>query len=93
MRKLKEDIWDHLDSRLAKEASTDQENVLPLKSKVSKTISFQDMLKDMSTTQSQKEASLSFYFICLLHLANEKELKIKNTPSGDMSDLLVTRDI
>jgi hypothetical protein len=35
-------------------------------------LSFQDVINDISHEQGQKDVSLSFYFICLLHLANEK---------------------
>ena len=35
-------------------------------------VSFQDLISDISSQQRQKEVSLPFYFICLLHLANEK---------------------
>ena len=38
------------------------------------TLSFQNVVKEVATCPStkQKDASLSFYFISLLHLANEK---------------------
>ena len=35
-------------------------------------ISFQDLVCDITTGQKQKDVTLPFYFICLLHLANEK---------------------
>ena len=35
-------------------------------------VSFQDLISDISVKQKQKEVTLPFYFICLLHLANEK---------------------
>lgn len=40
------------------------------------TKSFQSLIKDINQQPGaqQKDASLSFYFICLLHLANEKVL-------------------
>jgi hypothetical protein len=34
--------------------------------------SFQDLVCDISSGQRQKDVTLPFYFICLLHLANEK---------------------
>jgi hypothetical protein len=37
-------------------------------------VSFQEMMMDVGENQKQKEATLPFYFICLLHLANEKVL-------------------
>jgi hypothetical protein len=35
------------------------------------TVSFHDLVEDMSDNNEQKDASLQYYFICLLHLANE----------------------
>lgn len=34
-------------------------------------LSFQSMVTDLSLHSKQKDVSLPFYFICLLHLANE----------------------
>ena len=35
-------------------------------------LSFQELISDVGYKQQQQGVSLSFYFICLLHLANEK---------------------
>jgi condensin complex subunit 2 len=35
-------------------------------------MSFQDLVCDINSEQKQKDVSLPFYFLCLLHLANEK---------------------
>ena len=35
-------------------------------------MSFQDLVSDITRGQKQKDVTLPFYFICLLHLANEK---------------------
>ena len=55
-----------------------------------KEMSFQGLVNDLAVRQKQKEVSVSFYFICLLHLANEKCLKI--TDNQDMDDLIVSKD-
>jgi hypothetical protein len=39
--------------------------------------SFQDLVCDISSGQRQKDVTLPFYFICLLHLANEKVTLLK----------------
>ena len=39
---------------------------------VTEKLSFQDLISSMAGSQQQQGASLPFYFICLLHLANEK---------------------
>jgi condensin complex subunit 2 len=54
-------------------------------------LSFKEMVTDISENQEQKEVSLSFYFICLLHLANEKTLTIKGTQG--MDDLIISKDL
>jgi hypothetical protein len=51
------------------------------------TMSFQSLVNTVAGSQKQKEVTLSFYFICLLHLANEKTLKI--TDDKDTLDELV----
>jgi len=53
-------------------------------------MSFQGLVNDLAVRQKQKDVSVSFYFICLLHLANEKCLKI--TDNEDMDDLVVSKD-
>lgn len=55
------------------------------------TLSFQDLISDIASQQRQKEVTLPFYFICLLHLANEKTLKIDG--SLNMDDLIISKDI
>ena len=39
-------------------------------------MSFQSTVRDMQKTQSQADVTLPFYFICVLHLANEKNLEL-----------------
>jgi hypothetical protein len=39
-------------------------------------LSFQELINDIAVEQKQKDVSLSFYFICLLHLANEKVIYV-----------------
>ena len=41
-------------------------------------ISFQKTVQDMQTSQSQADVTLPFYFICILHLANEKGLALES---------------
>lgn len=56
-------------------------------------LSFQKLVKDLSIgqeKQQQKDVSLAYYFICLLHLANENKLEIKD--QEDMSDLKIKYD-
>ena len=35
-------------------------------------LSFQDLVSEIANGQKQSDVTISYYFICLLHLANEK---------------------
>ena len=48
------------------------------------------MVNDLAKGQKQKDVSCSYYFICLLHLANEKTLRIED--NLDMDDLIITKE-
>ncbi len=55
------------------------------------TMSFQSLVNTVAKSQKQKEVTLSFYFICLLHLANEKTLKITDDKAA-LDELIVSGD-
>lgn len=55
------------------------------------TMSFQNLVNTVAKSQKQKEVTLSFYFICLLHLANEKTLKITDDKNS-LDELIVSGD-
>lgn len=44
-------------------------------------------LKNEYSTRTMKDISVPFCFICLLHLANEKKLKLSNELDGSEQDL------
>ncbi len=46
-------------------------------------LSFQSTLRDMQATQSQRDVTLPFYFICILHLCNEKGLALESRGLDD----------
>lgn len=46
-------------------------------------LSFQDTVRDMQATQSQSDVTLPFYFICILHLCNEKGLALESSGLED----------
>lgn len=46
-------------------------------------VSFQDTVRDMQASQSQADVTLPFYFICVLHLCNEKGLKLESCGLND----------
>lgn len=67
VKKLKTDLWTKLESDCSGEVNENHSS-----GPEGKELSFQDVVCDIAQDQTQKDASLSFYFICLLHLANEK---------------------
>ena len=46
-------------------------------------LSFQKTVRDMQSSQTQADVTLPFYFICVLHLANEKGLALESTGLDD----------
>jgi retron-type reverse transcriptase len=78
VHKLKTDIWktieDNLKMKLAKQQQLEEEKTVKKEEKEVKktdTLTFQSIVETMSQSNSQKDASMQYYFICLLHLANE----------------------
>lgn len=68
MHKLKGDILGHIQEKL----DGPTRNISSREETTTKTISFQDMVKDLGGSMQQKDVTLPYYFICLLHLANEQ---------------------
>lgn len=99
VKRLKQDLWTEL------EVSTCPENPLPeqdksdeedvdvedKKDEIEKVVSFKETVKKLSATEAQEDVSLPFYFICVLHLANEKGLKLENGEHG-LSDFVISID-
>jgi hypothetical protein len=103
VRKLKTDIWSAIETSSeyqappTKEVPEDKENASGSRRKAAapvdkyETLSFQNVVKGVATAPAtkQKDASLSFYFISLLHLANEKNLCLTGNPA--MNDLCISK--
>ena len=58
-----------------KSNNSDHQKVTPL--------SFQDTVRDMQTNESQLDVTVPFYFICILHLCNEKGLALESSGLHD----------
>jgi len=54
-------------------------------------ISFKNVVDDLGANETQNDVSLAFYFICILHLANEKCLKLENGENG-LNDFVISRE-
>jgi len=53
-------------------------------------VSFQKLVRDLESTKSQLDVTLHFYFICALHLANEKGLRLDAT--NGLEDFTIFED-
>jgi hypothetical protein len=73
VRKLKHDMWNVLEEKVSRHSNTGGYG-RDSGDNNSSELSFQSLLSEMASSPSmrQQDASLSFYFISLLHLANEK---------------------
>lgn len=63
IQRLKADIWHNIE-HAAEEAERHEDEA-------NDGLSFQGLIQDLATNPRQKDVTVSFYFICLLHLANE----------------------
>jgi condensin complex subunit 2 len=84
VRKLKGDLWGLIASGVGVESDVGGEENMAGYSFAAKagkgqkgddahaTLSFQEVVNEIAAGQRQQDVTLPFYFICLLHLANEK---------------------
>eukprot|EP01034_Spumella_vulgaris_P026475 gene26475-33056_t len=85
IQRLKMDIWAGVDNTLHIDEPVPEKAT----EKVPETLSFQHLISDIAADPRQKDVSISFYFICLLHLANEHGLQIEDRE--DMADLVISK--
>ena len=100
VRRLKKDLWAELEAKtlivppedfLEKtDADTDatQDDIYadPPESNI---VSFKETIEKIDMAQSQHDVTVSYYFICCLHLANEKGLKFDST---GLEDFMISVD-
>ncbi len=79
VHKLKTDILHHIHDNLdASNASSETARLSQGNARdshggsVKEDMSFQNMVKTLSAEMQQKDVTVPYYFICLLHLANEQ---------------------
>ena len=81
VKKLKSDLWTELESKFATIKTNNDDSDDPDESQ-DKTmsdppvLSFKKAVQSMESHKSQSDVTLPFYFICILHLANEKGLRL-----------------
>lgn len=73
IQRLKADIWSNIEQNLPINTEEQSERAVKQSTTTSTkdALSFQDMISDIAANPRQKDVTLPFYFICLLHLANE----------------------
>jgi len=100
VRRLKKDLWAELEEKTAwvpPEEFTDKDEDDAAMDETAKRestgepqfASFKEVVEKMDTAQSQNDVTVSFYFICCLHLANEKGLKLDST---SLEDFMISLD-
>jgi condensin complex subunit 2 len=97
VKRLKRDLWTELERTFKQREEAKQEEemnedndemeapdvpVTP-KNQPEGPLSFQETFQEMQATQTQTDATLPFYFICVLHLANEKGLALESMGLDD----------
>jgi len=99
VRRLKQDLWAELEEKTARvtpevvdpAGEDDQDNIDDKGPSMGEPrfVSFKETVDKMEMAQSQNDVTVSFYFICCLHLANEKGLKLDST---GLEDFLISLD-
>lgn len=99
VRRLKQDLWAELEEKTARRApevvdtaGEDDEDKIDdtgASKDEPRFVSFKETVEKMELAQSQNDVTVSFYFICCLHLANEKGLKLDST---GLEDFLISLD-
>ena len=51
---------------------------------------FSQIVSDVAVKQNQKDVTMPFYFICLLHLCNEKTLKLTQAEDGTINNFSIS---
>ncbi|CAN0253554.1 unnamed protein product, partial [Laminaria digitata] len=91
-----QDEVEEVDYSKSEKTSTDQECGEEKKEEDVKPVldagdmAFSEIVLDVASTEEQSGVTVPFYFICLLHLANEKGLKLEGR--DDLLDFSVTSD-
>jgi len=105
VKRLKKDLWDEVEAKSTfvvreerscknNERTDDKSGGTNMSTQgecSGATLSFQDTVENLKCFQKQEDVSLPFYFICMLHLANEKQLRLENVESG-LNDFIIYRD-
>ncbi|KAL3914123.1 MAG: hypothetical protein SGILL_006225, partial [Bacillariaceae sp.] len=99
VKRLKRDLWVELEGTFQNREELEEDSIPsdvdPLENEITAEkldsveqeeagpISFQDTVRDMQESQSQTDVTLPFYFICVLHLCNEKGMTLESSGLND----------
>lgn len=100
VKRLKNELWDEVRTQIDEKQKDDlddddQESVMEEEEPKEEAsvsdlgLSFQKAVQDMEHAKSQPDVTLPFYFICMLHLANEKGLRLD---SQGLDDFIIHAD-
>lgn len=97
VKKLKNELWSELEIRINHKKGTGESTDDELRDAAIEPdelgpLSFQELLKTMESQQSQSDVTFPFYFICTLHLANEKGLILESEGLDDFT-IAVDHDV
>ena len=81
VKRLKKDLWEELQNHKSVNSEADGGT---------EPVSFTRTVDLLEGAQRQEDVSTAYYFICLLHLANEKGLKIEG--QEDLRDMAIVKD-
>ena len=78
VKRLKRDLWTELEAYFEAHEEKEEDDFMatPQKLDPSEPLSFQKTVQAMEAAKTQADVTLPFYFICILHLANEKGLRL-----------------
>ncbi|CAB9507113.1 Condensin complex subunit 2 [Seminavis robusta] len=87
VRRLKRDLWTEIETQIDPNETADRESMEV--SSLQDGLSFQEAVNDLEESKTQGDVTLPFYFICVLHLANEKGLRLE---SSGLNDFVIHND-
>jgi condensin complex subunit 2 len=89
VRHVKRNLWNHVAPEHEKDsdAKNTEKKITDISSKKSETLSFKETMLAVKNTVPEN-VTVSYFFICMLHLANEKGLEF--TGDDNLEDFMIT---
>ena len=90
IKKLKNDLWAELQCHRSVNPENPEELDGTFEGDTGSPVSFKGTQDKLNLMQKQADASTAYYFICVLHLANEKGLRLEGRE--DLLDFTIAKD-